>query len=71
MCLNECEEKLLRVKILFLDLLLICIILTNHLYIQSADVFILSPCAMEHDLYLKHFEVLAKICHENREYFHD
>lgn len=51
-CPNECEEKVVRVKILFLDLLLVHPTLANHLCIQAADVFIISPCTMKRDLYL-------------------
>jgi len=52
MCPDECEEKGVRVKILFLDLLLICTTLANHLCIQAADVFITSLYTKKRDLYL-------------------
>lgn len=71
MCADECEEKVVRVKILFPGLLLIHTTLANHLCIQAADVFIISPCTMTCFIFVKHFEVLAKMCHKSAEYCHD
>lgn len=52
MCPDECEEKVVRVKIVFLGLLVIYTSWANHLCIPAASVFIISPCTRKRDLYL-------------------